>query len=54
MKLIEKSLLKYRLKYVMRCRSENFYLFVFKFGGIPLFIKKTYKEVDSLTKPNNK
>lgn len=34
----------------MRCRSQDSYIFVFRIGTIPILIKKTYSEVEELTK----
>ena len=50
MRLISKSLHCFKLKYVMRCRSQDSYIFVFRIGTIPILIKKTYSEVEELTK----
>ena len=45
LKLIDDRLIHHNFKYIIRSRSETNYLFVFKYEGIPIFIKKKYDEV---------
>ena len=50
LKLVDEKLIHFNFKYVIRCRSQTNYLFVFKFENIPIFVKKSYHELLEFTR----